>query len=517
MRQRFSLLLIMALGYYGILSAQSILQTPLEKSRYTRLSGYADMMNYLQELDRKNTLLSLKSIGQSVEGRDIPALFISADKLFGSQRDKKPVVLIFCQQHGDEPSGKEAALILARELMGQKKTILKDMDVILIPQMNPDGAEKNQRKNAHDMDLNRNHVILSEPETQALHHLFREWMPQVTLDVHEYSAVSESWIDHGFIKDADEQLGKLSNLNISEPILEYSGAVFIPEIRRKLESAGFTFHEYIVGNPFEDSRLRYSTTAINDGRQSLGIFNTFSFILEGKQYVNLLTEIESRTRGQVTAMTAFLRTVSVDSREIMGIVKTSRQAILNPDAEAGRRAYIQMDYYPDSSSNTIRFPVFNLEKWQKETKELKNFHSRVLVKKSVARPVAYVITSGNKSLLEILERHGIAMKPLQEATDLKVEVYRILHVTTMTEEDQDVPYIDVSISKEQKTFRKGDAVVNLNQPAGLMLPLILEPESTYSLCKEGSGRKYRLEEYLKENTEYPVYRLTDKVQLENLR
>lgn len=517
MKQRFSLLLTMVLVFYGALCAQSILQTPLERSHYTRLTAYADMMNYLQELDHKNSQLSMKIIGQSVEGRDIPVLFIGADKLFGSQRNRKPVVLIFCQQHGDEPSGKEAALILARELSGQKKAILKDVDVILIPQMNPDGAEKNQRKNAHDMDLNRNHVILSEPETQALHRLFREWMPQVTLDVHEYSAISESWIAHGFIKDADEQLGKLSNLNVSESILQFSGEVFIPEISRQLASAGFTFHEYIVGNPFEDSRLRYSTTAINDGRQSLGIFNTFSFILEGKQYVNLLTDIESRTRGQLVAITAFLRTVSAHSQEILQSIQAARQEVLNPEKQPEKRAYIQMDYYPDSSNITIRFPVFNLENWQKETKELKNFHSRVLVKKSVARPVAYVIPSGNKSLLEILERHEIAMKPLKKVADLKVEVYRILHVTTMTEEDQDVPYVDLSISTEQKSFREGDVVVTLNQPAGLMLPLILEPESTYSLCKDGSGRKYRLKEYLRENAEYPIYRLMDKVLLENLR
>jgi len=54
--------------------------------------------------------------------------------------------------------------------------------------------------------------VLTEPETQALHQLFLKWMPEVTLDVHEYTAVSDQWLTKGYIKYADEQLGALSNL-----------------------------------------------------------------------------------------------------------------------------------------------------------------------------------------------------------------------------------------------------------------------------------------------------------------
>ncbi len=509
MLNRISLIFTLVFSMGSVLQAQSVLPTPLEKSRYTRLSEYDEMMVYLKDLDHKSKLLNMKIIGQSVEGKDIPALFLTSDRIFGSRRDEKPMVLIFCQQHGDEPSGKEAALILARELTGGKKKLLGAMDLILLPQMNPDGAQRHQRENANDMDLNRNHVILSEPEPQALHRLFREWMPQVTLDVHEYSAVSEPWIAHGFIKDADEQLGKLSNLNISESILNYSGEVFIPEIGEKLASAGFTFHEYIVGTPFEDSRMRYSTTAINDGRQSLGIFNTFSFILEGKQYGDPLTQIEHRTDGQVAAITALLQTVAGHSGDITEIVEIARREILKQDDLNKKRAFIQMDYYPDSTNNTIMFPVFNLETWQRKVKELKKFHSRVLVRKSVEKPVAYIIPTAEKPLMDVLSRHGIEMKPLNEETRLTVQVYRILHITTIIEEEQDVPYVDLSISTQEKIFAERSVVVYLNQPAGLMLPLILEPQSTYCLCKEGSGRKYMFEEYLKENSEYPVCRIIE--------
>ena len=103
-------------------------------------------------------------------------------------------VLISCQQHGNEPSGKEAALELARELVVDDGGLLDHMDLILVPQINPDGAQAGTRRNAADADLNRNHVMLSEPETTALHDLFLDWMPEVTLDVHETN-VSQNQLD----------------------------------------------------------------------------------------------------------------------------------------------------------------------------------------------------------------------------------------------------------------------------------------------------------------------------------
>ncbi|RQW02197.1 MAG: DUF2817 domain-containing protein, partial [Calditrichaeota bacterium] len=420
--------------------AGDIIETPLEKKQYSDLTSYIEMMNYLKLLDQGSRVFNMEIIGQSVEGRDIPALYFTLDKKFGSKRDVKPLVLIFCQQHGDEPSGKEAALFLARKLSGSGNKLLEKLDLILVPQVNPDGAEKNQRRNANEMDLNRNHIILSEPETRAIHDIFLKWMPDVTLDVHEYGSVSKTWISHGFIKDADEQFGKLSNINISENILRFSRDIILPAVGNRVKNDGFTFHEYVVGTPFAESRLRYSTTAINDGRQSLGIFNTLSFILEGKQYGDVITHIKQRTEGQLSAITAFLLTVSEHNREIIEIVTSARKNLVEDNSG---RAFIQMDYYPDSSQMEIVFPVFNLETWKREEKTLKNFHSQVKVRKSIEKPRFYMIPGSEKTLLDILSRHQIKMRTIEKDTILEVESYKILHVTSFIEEELEVPYVDI--------------------------------------------------------------------------
>ena len=73
--------------------------------------------------------------------------------------------------------------------------------------MNPDGAEVNKRRNGNGDELNRNHLILTEPETIALHKLFDKYLFEVTLDVHEYFPYGETWQKYGYRSNTDELLG----------------------------------------------------------------------------------------------------------------------------------------------------------------------------------------------------------------------------------------------------------------------------------------------------------------------
>jgi len=489
-------------------------QTPLERSNYDKLSGYTEMMKYLEKLDSKSKILSISSLGESVEGRDIPALYFSLDKTFGSKRDSKMTVLIYCQQHGNEPSGKEAALIIAREIANNSKSILKNLDLILVPQVNPDGSEAGQRRNANDMDLNRNHAILSEPESYALHNLFLKWMPEVTLDVHEYNAIKEEWISKGFTKDADEMLDGVTNLNIESSIIEFSRSVLIPEVGKYVERDGFIFHRFIVGAPFEDRRIRHSTTAINDGRQSMGIYNTLSFIMEGKRYGDLLTNIEKRTKGQVSALMAFLKTVSKHHKEIRKIVNSSRRRLLEVSDEEDAFIGIQMDYFRNPEQKTLAFPVFDLYSWQHTEMELENYEPIVKIIKSVEKPHAYLFGRKEQRLIDLLSRHQIEMYILKDESEIEVETYSISHVTPTVVEDKSADRVGVRVQTKTLKIERGSVVVFLKQKAANLIPLLLEPQSSWGIVSERSGRKYRFAEYLQEGKQYPIFRLMKSVALQ---
>jgi len=500
--------------YLLALSDQSISSrypTPLEKSNFSKLTCYSDLMSYLQKIDDLSPKIAIKMIGNSVEGRDIAAAMLHGENSFGSNRSSKPVVLIFAQQHGNEPSGKEAALILIRELaLGSLHDILQYLDIIVVPQVNPDGAEKNKRRNSNDMDLNRNHLILSEPEAFALHSIFLKWMPEVTLDVHESNASKKAWFCNGYIKDAEQMFDCVSNLNIAPKIIKFSKNVFIPQVGKYIQQESFRFHRYIVGGPPNERRIRHSTTNINDGRQSMGIYNTFSFIFEGKRFADVVVNIERRTLGQVSGMTAFLKTIIKHRTEILDIVHTSRQQLL----KNSNPVHVRMDYYPDSLQPIVNFPIFDLYSWQQTTMKLENYEPIVRVKKSIDLPLAYLFSPEESRLIKLLTRHHIEMHRLKENTKLKIESYTISNITSIEEEDKPGENVDVNIRSTIVTMKKGSIVIFLQQKAANLIPLMLEPQSSWSICTERSGRKYRFAEYLKKDKEYPVYRLMNAVQLD---
>jgi hypothetical protein len=393
-------------------------------------------------------------------------------------------------------------MIVTRRLLNEDAGLLENLDLILVPLLNPDGGDAGTRRNANDMDLNRNHVILSEPESNAIHQLFLDWMPEVTLDVHEYNAVLERWVEAGYVKDAEEMLGGVTNLNIDPEIIDFTRDTFIPETGKGIELDGFRFHRYIVGSPFDKGVVRFSTTAINDGRQSMGIYNTLSFIIEGKRYGNLINEIERRTQGQVSAMINFLKTANRHADEILSIVNGARTRM----ADKGQ-SFIQLDYFPEQDQPTLEFPVFDLNTWTHTTRELENFKPLVKVKKSVTKPAAYAFAANETRLIELLERHRIPMLVLEDDLETEAETYWIRHLTDATDEQKPTLLIDLEKVVAKETLAAGTVIVSVKGAASNLIPLILEPESTWGIVSSRATGKYRFENYLVEGKPYPVRRL----------
>ena len=61
----------------------------------------------------------------------------------------------------------------SRELAEHPERLPEDVDLYLMPMLNPDGAEAHRRFTSTGADLNRDHLLLAQPETQALHRVAR--------------------------------------------------------------------------------------------------------------------------------------------------------------------------------------------------------------------------------------------------------------------------------------------------------------------------------------------------------
>lgn len=154
--------------------------------------SYAQMMAALQELHLTDRVYCT-SIGVTRQGRHI-AMAVVADPDYDPRQLRK--LLIMGRMHGNEPAGTEASLALLRHMAfaegPAERALMRNLALLVVPMLNPDGAERSQRRNAAGVDLNRDWQARSQLETQAIERVFHEWRPDAIIDMHELPARSSN-------------------------------------------------------------------------------------------------------------------------------------------------------------------------------------------------------------------------------------------------------------------------------------------------------------------------------------
>jgi hypothetical protein len=468
-------------------------QSPVERSGFTRLTSCDTLQAFLETLGGRGRC-TVRRCAQTYKGRSVLSVLVTSSPRFGEDTLKLRVML-FAQQHGDEPAGKEALTLLLARIAGlELDRLLSRIDLIVVPLMNPDGAELRQRRTADDIDLNRSHLLLTSPETRGLHDLFDTWWPEVTMDIHEYGAYSRAWSDSGFVKSGDVQLGMLTNLNSSGALRSYERDSVFPFISTAMQKSGYSFHEYIVGSPAE--YIRYSTTEPNDGRQSFGILNTLSFIQEGRGGREPEEGLERRARSQSVSIEALLAFCAGHSAEIRSLVARERRAL----AEGrGEPVVLCMDHFPGG-----REMIIPVRRVPSETDTLWLVHPlHDLVKPLSVRtlPTAYIIPGELAGIKEILDRNHVPREIVSAPRPVEAIAYMIERVQPDTLEDEWHPKPSLRSEKVVRVLRPGDIIVRTDQTRSLFLAVLLEPESMWGLVK------YNGFSSLLQGKEYPILRI----------
>jgi hypothetical protein len=443
------------------------------KNNYGKVTPYDELISIVESLNPGNLNIRLEYIAESTEGRKIPLLKISKTE-FGLDKDKLKA-FIFAQQHGNEQSGKEGALLILKKIAaGELNNLFDDIDLLLIPQANPDGSEKNQRRNSREMDLNRNHLILTEPEVIGIHKVFNTYMPEMALDVHEYYPFTEDWEKFGYVKHWDEQFGTTTNPNVAEDIREYSNEEFLPYVKEYLEEKGFSFNNYILGGPPGECRMRHSTFDINDGRQSFGILNSFSFILEGLNGKDAFAEsIKHRAEGQAAAIEAFLRFGAENKNNIISLVKEQREKLAS--SAEGEDVTIRMEHVKgDKPLQLTLQSVYSGKDSVITVGEYHNEFSRIL---QVKKPAGYLLPKSDSRIKPFLDNHNIKYTGYNKEIEDKVFKYAVIAADAI--ELEETVIADPGIRKEiVNNINSLDYYfVPINQMHSNMLVLGLEPQS----------------------------------------
>ena len=508
--------------------AAEVLKTPAEAAGYTRYSQHEEIARFLSALDAASPEMCVRVIGQTREVRGFPArdLFLVVVNAEGvdSPRElnrERPTVMVVASQHGNEQSAKEAALWFLREIAaGELKPLLAKANFLFIPQANPYGNQFDRRQNEDNLDLNRDHVKLESAEARAIHRVFREWMPEVTIDLHEkgddYYRVS---------------IGCVSNVNIGVRLREFSKKTILAEVGKSLEEKKIAFHEYLVTQEMgldssagvryrpdelagREEMMRYSTTDINDGRNSLGIYETLSFIQEGASRHDIET-LERRTAWQYWGLRSFVEAVAGHAEEAAGLVRERRRGLLEKtkgfsDADL---VHLRMTYVRDEKQPTLTIqsferpesPVRGILKVDKKagdpvtadeltpyhypadnkvvTKVTGNWYPGVEPTLSVPRPLGYMIPAKHQDVIENLLDHGLEVGLLVEDKILEVEAFVAAEVIAAKYDYLPPEIIEGEMKTLEYLAKKGDFFVSCAQPGANLIPCLLEPQSQYGLIR----------------------------------
>jgi hypothetical protein len=119
-------------------------------------------------------------VGASLEGRSINMISTGT----GPFR-----VLLWSQMHGDEPTATAALFDVFDYLQRHRddpvvQRILSSLTLYFVPMLNPDGAERFQRRNAQGIDINRDALSLQTPEGQVLKAVRDRFNPRVGFNLH---------------------------------------------------------------------------------------------------------------------------------------------------------------------------------------------------------------------------------------------------------------------------------------------------------------------------------------------
>lgn len=438
-----------------------------------------ELMAFLRDLSGRATSMRLDATARSQQGRELPVVFFSRDQsALGDGR--KPVVLVIAQQHGNEPAGGEAALVLARRLgTGDLEDLLNSIDVIIVPRANPDGAAAFVRGLANGIDPNRDHTLLRTPEIQAIGALFIRYQPQLVLDCHEFT-VGGRWVAKvGGLERIDAMIQYATVPNLPPSLNHAEAEIFLPAILAAFDANGLTHDWYHTTDGSRvDSPVAMGGIGPDTSRNVAGLRNAVSFLLETRGIGLGRAHFARRVQTHIVAAEAIMQRAAKDPGSLMTV---------------SRRA--------STEASTSTNPLVIVARQRPEPRDMKFVDPRTGADKPVTvawlsaldieatltrpRPAGYVVSHDSTQAIEVLNRAGLLTHVMTKASLVPGDHYRAKDITAGAKEDgrgDDIgagAIVKGTFVLEQADISvvPGDVFVPLDQPLAGLAAALLEPES----------------------------------------
>jgi murein tripeptide amidase MpaA len=491
-----------ALSWNG--SSQSLIvdsvnqwQTPAERSDFVETPNYQETIQWLNKLANASPLIRYTEFGQSGEGRPLPLIIASTSE--DPQTSNKPKILIQAGIHSGEIDGKDAGMMMLRDIaFGSKRSLLKDVDILFIPILSVDGHENaspynrpNQRgpynmgwrTNSKNLNLNRDYAKAETKEMQALLALINQWQPALYLDIHVTDGIDYQYdVTYGFNRPKNAH---------SKNIATWLNTVYRREVDQALKQQGHVPGPLVFAMDNKDlSKGIVQWTATPRFSNGYGDLRHLPTVLVEN---HSLKPYKQRVLGTYVLIEQSIKTLSRKNRMLTQAIKKDIDA-------RGKNFVVTSEFVTKKPADYTKFLGVDYQSYKSEisgdtevkwlgkakTYQLPLFAAKP--KKVVSRPKSYVIPAQWQQVIQKLRLHGIKMKVLKEKQEISANYYKIkdfelaksafegrVMVTTKT----------LSDTFAKKWLPKGSVIIDTEQHLGNLAMGLLEPMAPDSLFSWG--------------------------------
>lgn len=507
------LILVICLFFpWGVAARDEIpeeLRTRAEISGFAATSNYDETIDFLKRLQARFPEMYLGFYGSSAQGRPLPFVVISKEKAFTgrkAQKLPKPIVLIQNGIHAGEIDGKDASLMILRDMaLGRHREIVDALTLVVLPIYNVDGHERispynrpNQdgprqgmgfRTTASGLDLNRDHLKLSSEEARSLISLVNAWRPHLHVDDHVTDGVDHDWVLTWAWAEAPQA---------PAPIDAWMRA-HMPAVLAATAKAGHRngpYADLIEG----DDPAKGFTSWVGQPRYSSGYFplrNRPSILVEMHSYKSY----ERRVLANRDFLLALLAEVARDPASLPRAVAEAESSTIAAGKPDAPPSDVVVSYEQSDEADRIRFPVYAGETRTSvvsgqplyfyrrgEVREIEvPWYHKPQVARTLPRPRGYLILPGWPQIEERLRGHGLRVEKLAQGAEIEVETMRVSQPQPAPSSYQGLTRVKAAVARaaEQRKIPAGALWVPADQPDFEVAVQLLEPEAPDSLLSWG--------------------------------
>ena len=488
------------------------IQTIPEKTEYKRTASNYQVIEYLTKLAWSNENMHIERMFISDLRRIAPYIVIAEPRVTTpeeAQESGKLIVYLQGNIHPSEAEGKEALLMVMRDiLLGNKRHLLDNLIILVCPDFNPDGNDafsvnnytticgspqiQGLRHNAHDMDLNRDAIKMKSLNMQGLYrNILNTWDPKLSLDLHCMGRVQ-----HGYAI-----LYAPSYTPTAHPDPRgYTTDVLFPALREKIREdyglESYTHADFDWENwppkVWHAEKAGYSVEA-KFIANAIGLRNRLSILTETPGH----TGFEKRIYSCYAYILTLLEYANTHAKEIAKVCSDADEdTVKKVKEQAGPgllRNWVQGDYepheelidlyaYPKREDGYI--PGTSIRRTGPRDGKPELFHgiehwTKPVGLKEALVPRGYLFPEELMHIAEKLEDHGIKVEQLANPCtasgfDYEISEFRELEkgwirLYQMTE-------LEGSFRESKRDFPAGTYHVDMAQPLANLAFYCLEPE-----------------------------------------